>query len=666
MNIINRSPSSGEIDLLINFLNQNKIDEADSFVKNLINNFSSSALLYNFYGIICSKKNNIDKSIDAFKKAVNLDKNFVDAYFNLGVILKNISVEESINNFKKVVELDKRNINALSHLGAIYASKKNFLEAKYFFEKVIIINPLLADAQNNFGNVLFELGLFDLAKEAYCKSISLDKNLSSAYNNLARVFKEQKLNDQAIDAINKAISLNPNYFEAYCNLSLIFNELERYEESVDLCLTSIKINPNYPDAYCNLGDAYRGLRKFDLAIENHKKAIELEQNYSEAYNGLGLDFFGLFEYQKAIDQYKIAININQNYYQAYSNLAQAYNEIQNFTLAKFFYEKSTLLKKDFIDGYFNTSMIYLLEDNFKKGWSLYDHRWNIKKPQTPKYDISQNYWDGNFVDGTLLLWSEQGVGDIILFGSMISELKAFAKEIIFETDRRLIDLFNRYFIEQKITNIMVKEFIPSKPSIYDKHIAIGSLGKFFRKNIEDFKKVPKKFFIPDKNKTLFFNNELLKFDKKLKIGLSWKTGNIKEEYRNILLKNIYPILSDKRICFFNLQFGETKKEILDAVYDTSANFISFENLDNFNNFEDLSALISNLDLVITIQNTTAHLCGALGKKTFLLLSKNHRWQWGLNHKSSLWYPSIRIFRQQTFKVWDNVVNNIKDEINKLI
>jgi tetratricopeptide (TPR) repeat protein len=666
MNIVKKSPSQGEIDLLINFLNQNRIDEAESFIKNLINNSSSSALLYNFYGIICSKKNNINDSVDAFKNAINLEKNFIDAYFNLGVILKDISVEESINNFKKVVELDKRNINALSHLGTIYAAKKNFLEAKYFFEKVVIINPLLADAQNNLGNVLFELGLFDLAKEAYYKAISLNKNLPSAYNNLARLFKEQNLNNEAIVAINKAILLNPNYFEAYSNLSIIFNEQERFEESINLCLRSIKINSQYADAYCNLGDAYRGIRNFDLAIENHKKAIQLDQNYSEAYNGLGLDYFGLFEYQKAIDQYKIAININQNYYQAYSNLAQAYNEIQNFTLAKFFYEKSTLLKKDFKDGYFNTSMIYLLEDNFKKGWLLYDYRWTIKKPQTPKYDITQNYWDGNFLDGTLLVWSEQGVGDIILFGSMISELKDSAKEIIFETDKRLIDLFNRYFVQQNIKNIKVKEFISDKPSFYDKHIAIGSLGQFFRRDIEDFKKAPKKFFIPDKNRILFFNNEILKYEKKLKIGLSWKTGNIKEEYRNIPLKDMYPILSDKRVCFFNLQFGETKKEILDVIHNTSANFTSFENLDNFNNFEDLSALISNLDLVITIQNTTAHLCGALGKKTFLLLSKNHRWQWGLSHESSLWYPSIKLFRQQTFKVWDNIVDNIKDEINKLI
>jgi tetratricopeptide (TPR) repeat protein len=100
MNKIDKNPSQEEINILINFLNRNKFDEAEVFVKNLINNFNSSAFLYNISGIIFSKKNNINDSIDAFKKAVSLDENFIDAHYNLGIILKDLSAEESINNFE--------------------------------------------------------------------------------------------------------------------------------------------------------------------------------------------------------------------------------------------------------------------------------------------------------------------------------------------------------------------------------------------------------------------------------------------------------------------------------------------------------------------------------------------------------------------------------------
>jgi tetratricopeptide (TPR) repeat protein len=665
MNKIDKNPSQEEINILINFLNQNKFDEAEVFVKNLINNFNSSAFLYNISGIIFSKKNNINDSIDAFKKAVSLDENFIDAHYNLGIILKDLSAEESINNFEKVIKLDKKNTNSFTQLGVLYAEKKNFSKAKFFFEKALILDPSSCDAHNNMGNILFELGSINEAKAAYLKAIFLNKDSFFAYNNLGRVLKEQRLFADAIDCFNKAILLNPQYIEGYNNLAIILSENEMYNESKDVCLKLIKINPNYANAYCHLGDSYRGLNDLDMATKNHKKSLELNPNYLDAYNGLGLDYLRLFEYSKAIDLFKNAININKNDYQAYNNLAQAYCETQNFSLAKSFYQKSTFLKKNFVDGYYNSSMVYLLEDNYKKGWPLYDYRWSVKKPKIPSYNLDKKYWDGSFLEGNLLVWSEQGVGDIIFFGSMVSELKDLAKQIIFETDKRLINLFSRYFSEQNIKNIKVQELTSSQQSLFDKHIPIGSLGKFFRNTMDDFKKAPKKFLVPDNNRCLFFKDQNLKYNKKIKIGLSWKTGNIKEGYRNILLKDLYPILSDERFCFFNLQFGDSNKEVQDAVLDTSANLITINHLDTYNNLEDLSALINNLDLVITIQNTTAHLSGALGKKTFLLLSKNHRWQWGLNHENSIWYPSIKIFRQKTFKVWDDVVKNIHSELNML-
>ena len=167
MNKIEKNPSQEEINILINFIDQNKLDEAQIFVKNLINNFNSSAFLYNISGIIFSKKNNINDSIAAFKKAIDLDKNFIDAYYNLGIIVKDLSVEESINNFERVIELDKRNINSLTQLGILYSEKKNFLKAKFFFEKVLILDPSSSDAHNNMGNILFELGSINEAKASY-------------------------------------------------------------------------------------------------------------------------------------------------------------------------------------------------------------------------------------------------------------------------------------------------------------------------------------------------------------------------------------------------------------------------------------------------------------------------------------------------------------------
>lgn len=665
MNSVEKNPPINELNFLIGLLNNN-IEEADLYLQKLIKKFCYSPVLYNLQGVILSRKNEIQPSINAFKNAISLEKNFVDAYYNLALILKNISHEESLINFKKVIDLDPKHINALMHLGSIYAVQKDFSKAKFFFEQVVLHDPFSINGLNNLGNVLFELNLFDQAKKIFIKAISLDQNMPFSHNNLSKVLIEQNLLDEAEISINKALLLKPDYFEAYNNLGLVYFEKNKFKESIDQCLKSIQINPEFAYSHCNLGDCYRELRMFDLAIKSHKKSIELDKLFVGGYNSLGLDYLAQFQYDKAIEQFTKAININKDYYRAYSNLANVYYELQDLETSKFFYEKSVTLKKDFYEGYYNAASLYLLQNEFKKGWELYNFRWNIKKSPVQCYDINKNHWDGNFLNGILLVWSEQGVGDNIFYGSMVSKLKNFAKEIIFETDQRLINLFKRFFLNNNIENIKVKNFNENQPTSFDKHIPLGTLGKFFINNLKDFESLPKEYLVADKQRKLYFNQKLLNFNKELKIGLSWKTGNIKEQHRNINLKDLYPILSDKRFCFFNLQFGETTKETQDFFLETSVDIKNLENLDNFNNLEDLAALIDNLDLVITIQNSTAHLCGALGKKTFLLLPKNHRWHWGLNQKISLWYPSIKIFRQQTFNNWNNVVEDVRNEVLKLL
>ena len=157
----------------------------------------------------------------------------------------------------------------------------------------------------------------------------------------------------------------------------------------------------------------------------------------------------------------------------------------------------------------------------------------------------------------------------------------------------------------------------------------------------------------------FFQNN------KLKIGISWKTLNKKQPYRNIDLQQMLPVLSNFNCDFINLQFGQFDEEIKYFKLKHGINIRSINDIDNYNDIDGLAALINCLDLVITIQNTTAHLSGALGKKTWLMLAKNARWHWFLDKKKSLWYPSVKIFRQEKIGDWNKVINNISIELKFL-
>ena len=199
---------------------------------------------------------------------------------------------------------------------------------------------------------------------------------------------------------------------------------------------------------------------------------------------------------------------------------------------------------------------------------------------------------------------------------------------------------------------------------FDKHIAIGSLGQFLRQSKQSFKNTPKKYLLPSESKENEIKKNFLP-NNKLKIGISWKTLNKKQQFRNVNLEKMFPALSNDKFDIINLQFGECNEDIKKVFSKYKINIKTIKNVDNFNDIESFAALISCLDLVITIQNSTAHLSCALGKNTWIMLAKNARWHWLINEKKSLWYPTAKLFRQHENGNWNTVINSISMELKKI-
>ena len=154
-------------------------------------------------------------------------------------------------------------------------------------------------------------------------------------------------------------------------------------------------------------------------------------------------------------------------------------------------------------------------------------------------------------------------------------------------------------------------------------------------------------------------------DKKFKVGLSWKTLNKKQKFRNINLEQMLPILSNTNCDFINLQFGKFDEDLQQLQSKHGIKIRTIKEIDNYNNIEDLAALINCLDLVITIQNSTALLAAALGKNTWIMLVKNPRWHWLINKKKSLWYPAAKLFRQEKIGDWNTVIKSIAMDLKKI-
>lgn len=192
--------------------------------------------------------------------------------------------------------------------------------------------------------------------------------------------------------------------------------------------------------------------------------------------------------------------------------------------------------------------------------------------------------------------------------------------------------------------------------IVEAKIPIGSLGKFFRNNEEDF--------LTKYEKTkIFKNNKIIKKNNKKLIGLSWHTNNKQfGTERNINLKEFSNIFKNKDLNFINLQYGYHSDEIFDLKKKLEKEIFIENKNDNKNDLQGLSNNISNCDYVITIDNSTAHLAGFLNIKTYLLLSKVNNWRWIENRRDTPWYPNTKLIIQEKKNCWVSVINQLEEEL----
>jgi len=574
-------------------------------------------------------------------------------------------------NSKKIIdkiftdEKQNQEIISLFKAGEINLAKKKIKKILNEYPDAYIIHNIL-------GAILASENKLDESLKHYKKSIEIKNDYAEAHNNLGIAFQKlYNLND-AILSHKKSIVYKPNFAEAHNNLGSAFHKLGKFEDAINEFKQSIKIKNDYFEAYSNLGNTLSELGRYEEAIDHYQRSISINSKYVEAYNNLGSALTKLRKFEEALKFHKKAVEINPKSAEAHNYLGNTFSEMEKFKDAFASYEKAQQINPEYSEAKLNEGISRLALGQFEIGWKKYEFRFdkniNIRNEigvvKSMRYE-GNKLWDGKYLNGTLLVWSEQGLGDHIFFGSMVSDLKKYAKNIIFEVDKRLVNLFERFYKKINFHNIKVKSTEKKLIHGYEKHIPAGSLGQYLRKSADSFERSPKKYLISSISKEKKFKEKFSK-SKNLKIGLSWKTLNKKQGNRNIDLERMTPILSTSNCDFINLQFGNFDKEIQNFRSKHGLSLKIIEKLDNYNDIETLAALIGCLDLIITIQNSTAHLSAALGAPTWIMLPKNARWHWPVNKKKSSWYPTAKLFRQEKNGDWNSVINSIGMDLKKII
>jgi len=305
--------------------------------------------------------------------------------------------------------------------------------------------------------------------------------------------------------------------------------------------------------------------------------------------------------------------------------------------------------------------------NFSEGWPEYEWRWAGNGLSYRPFP--QPVWEGEPLGGkTILVYSEQGVGDEIMFASCIPDLIERAGHVIIDCERRLAPLFQRSFPIATIhggPQINDMSWLSGVPSV-DVQVAIGSLPLYLRHNFDDFHR-HSGYLVPEPTKLARWRKRFRELGSGLKVGISWRGGNpSKMRNRSTPLTLWSEILTSPGIHFINLQYGNCKDELAEAKQSLGIEIHDWEDADPLKDLDDFSAQISALDLVISIDNSTVHMAGALATPVWILLPFAPEWRWLTDRDDSYWYPNVRHFRQCTPDSWNNVFRNVTEELNNIL
>ena len=310
------------------------------------------------------------------------------------------------------------------------------------------------------------------------------------------------------------------------------------------------------------------------------------------------------------------------------------------------------------------ALTLLTQGDYSQGWDEYEWRWKAEV-RSRSFEIPE--WDGeSLADQSILIHAEQGVGDEIMFASCIPEFLEQVEECSIECDSRLISLFERSFPQARIFSRPInRSGTGQEPSIYfDRQIPMGSLPRFLRRSIESFPE-QKGFLIPDEKRLQKWRERFAGLGNGLKVGISWRGGRKPDvrRSRSTSLDQWMPVLQTPGVQFINLQYRECRQELAMYQEQNGISIHDWVDADPVSDLDDFAAQIAALDLVISIDNATVHMAGALGVPVWTLLPFAADFRWMTGTDSSPWYPSMTHFRQPKPRDWKRVFDRVVCELD---
>jgi tetratricopeptide (TPR) repeat protein len=539
-----------------------------------------------------------------------------------------------ISQMAQLRSADLLQVNALLAQGFALHQAGRLAEAEEIYERILAIDPDHADSRYLLSLIFHQRG--DAAQAIHHIDLALDKNPDNilALNSRGVALNALKRFDAALASYDRAIALQPDFVEALLNRGDTLKELQRLDEALASVDRALAVQPDHAGAQCNRGYALIMLERFDEALANYDRALALRPDYADAYNNRGVTLLALKEFDAALRCH----------------------------------ERALALQPDFPEAHCNEGFCRLLLGDFERGWAKHPWLWQTKQLKHAKRNFAEPPWTGSqdIAGKTVLLYAEHGLGDTIQFCRYAPGVAARGARVILEVQRPLRDLACSLVTHSPVAHSLADtlQVVPRGDTLppFDMQCSLLGLPLACGTRLAT---IPSEapYLHPSAPAVADWNARLPPRTRP-RIGLAWSGDptHQNDHNRSIALADLLPALQGSDATLVSVQRELRPADA--AVLQDRNDIVHFG--EALQDFSDTAALIANLDLVITVDTSVAHLAGALAKPVWVLLPFIPDWRWLLDRDDSPWYPTARLFRQDDSRRWDGAVARLRAALHRFM
>jgi tetratricopeptide (TPR) repeat protein len=629
-----------------------KLDVAEQLYRQILQTDPRHADSYHLLGVAAYQQGRHDQALALIRQALALNPWAAVYHSNLGVVHEAIGQKhEALTCFEQALRLQTGSPEAHNAVGNALRAVGRLTESQAHCLEALRLRPNYVEARDNLGSALYLQGKLDEAIIHYQEALRLRPDYAKTHGHLALALADTGKTAEALSHYHEALRLDPANAEAHNNLGIVLLKENQLDDAIAHCQEALRLMPNFAGAHNNLSIAFRRIGRLDDAVRHGQEALRIEQQFPEAHNSLATALVRKANWDEAMTHYQEAVRHKPN-------LGEAR---------------------------WNRALLWLLLGDCEQGWPEYEWRWTQPGHNRPQFP--QSVWDGSDLQGrTILLYTEQGIGDTLQFVRFALVVKQRGGTVIVQCQKALkrllkgapgIDLLVSTDDQQPAFDVQAPLF--SLPDIF--HIQLEGIPAavpYLHPDaglVEHWKRVDRLQDAESKRSSTPYSATRTPH---FKVGIGWQGSPTYgyDNLRSVPLAEFAPLVQIEGVQLISLQKGAGTEQLRstecgvrrEGQHDSS-NLQSpiFTPLidEDSGPFMDTAAILKTIDLVICTDTALPHLAGALGVPAWLAVPYVPDWRWLLEREDSPWYPTMRLFRQKQHGDWTSVFERIADELKKV-